>query len=260
MSCPEIRIDYNGQWSAALFHRGYVEGCLKWYQEQMLTPGNPDDGIWHQAHYPVPKRLGGQATVELLFEHHAVQGVLQSEEFQCCCVSGTFLKPVSGTPYEEKMRWWLGEHVRKANKEPWTQEMREKASQSQLKRFEEQPMTQETKTKMSKARAGMTYAPRTLKHRQNISKSLQRPESKALRREISLESRRKNPENYTDSYVVYDVLTKRTTVYPDRLTCCDNVRLSRSLITQATQELKAVPKVSTKHHIVAKRFLISKLN
>ena len=32
----------------------YVAGCLAWYKEADLQPGNPEDGVWHEAHYPVP--------------------------------------------------------------------------------------------------------------------------------------------------------------------------------------------------------------
>jgi hypothetical protein len=68
--------------------REYVEGCQQWYREADLQPGNPEDGVWEQCHYPVPKCLGGTETVLLLKEHHAVQGVLQSEEFGHPCIYG----------------------------------------------------------------------------------------------------------------------------------------------------------------------------
>lgn len=68
--------------------REYVEGCLQWYKEADLQPGNPGDGEWHECHYPVPKCLGGTETILLLKEHHAVQGVLQSEEYQHPCIYG----------------------------------------------------------------------------------------------------------------------------------------------------------------------------
>jgi hypothetical protein len=66
--------------------REYVAGCLAWYLEVDLQQGNPEDGDWHDCHYPVPKSLGGTTTVKLLKQHHAVQGVLQSEEYQHPCV------------------------------------------------------------------------------------------------------------------------------------------------------------------------------
>ena len=68
--------------------REYVEGCLQWCKEADLQPGNPEDGTWEQCHYPAPKCLGGTETVLLLKEHHAAQGVLQSEEYQHPCIWG----------------------------------------------------------------------------------------------------------------------------------------------------------------------------
>ncbi len=66
----------------------FVEGCLRYYVENFCEPGNPEDGVWHECHYPVPKCLGGTSTVLLLEQHHAAQGVLQSEEFQHPCLWG----------------------------------------------------------------------------------------------------------------------------------------------------------------------------
>jgi hypothetical protein len=74
--------------SIMITQREYVEGCLQWYEEADLQPGNPEDGEWHECHYPTPKCLGGTETVLLLKEHHAVQGVLQSEEFGHPCIYG----------------------------------------------------------------------------------------------------------------------------------------------------------------------------
>lgn len=68
--------------------REYVEGCLQWYKEADLQQGNPEDGEWQQCHYPEPDCLGGTSTVLLLKEHHAVQGVIQSEEYQHPCIFG----------------------------------------------------------------------------------------------------------------------------------------------------------------------------
>ena len=63
----------------------YVAGCLAWYREVDWEQGNPEDGDWHNCHYPIPKCLGGKTTIKLLKQHHAVQGVLQSEEYQHPC-------------------------------------------------------------------------------------------------------------------------------------------------------------------------------
>jgi hypothetical protein len=59
--------------------RAFVRSCYDFYKEADLTPGNPEDGEWQKAHYPLPKTLGTR-WVWLLKEHHAIQAVLQSEE------------------------------------------------------------------------------------------------------------------------------------------------------------------------------------
>jgi hypothetical protein len=75
------------QSTGELSHHTYVENVLKYYRDNDIVQGDPNEGVWHQAHYPLPKCLGNQ-TILLLREHHAVQGVLQSEELQLCCVWG----------------------------------------------------------------------------------------------------------------------------------------------------------------------------
>ena len=64
----------------------WVYGCYTYYLENQIEPGNPEDGVWEAAHWPVPACKGGTKTILLLKEHHAVHGVLQSEEWQCPCV------------------------------------------------------------------------------------------------------------------------------------------------------------------------------
>ena len=66
----------------------FVESCINFYKEAGLNPGNPEHGIWHKAHFPEPKCLGGRQWIWLLKEHHAIQGVLQSLEYKHCCVCG----------------------------------------------------------------------------------------------------------------------------------------------------------------------------
>ena len=66
----------------------YVSGVLHYYGENYYEPGNPDDGVWHECHYPAPKCLGGKTTLLLLEQHHAIQGILQSEEYNHPCIYG----------------------------------------------------------------------------------------------------------------------------------------------------------------------------
>lgn len=83
----------------------FVAGCIAWYEESYLQPGNPEDGIWESAHYPVPKCLGGTETILLLKEHHAVQGVLQSEEYQHPCIYGWERQHLSGEVLDYWSKW-----------------------------------------------------------------------------------------------------------------------------------------------------------
>jgi hypothetical protein len=63
----------------------WVLGCQRYYAENYYEPGNFEDGVWEKCHYPVPKCLGGTETVYLLKDHHQVQGLLQSQEFNHRC-------------------------------------------------------------------------------------------------------------------------------------------------------------------------------
>lgn len=66
--------------------REFVEGCLRYYAENYYQQGNSEDGQWDICHYPVPKCKGGTETILLLRQHHAIQGLLQSEEFDHPCI------------------------------------------------------------------------------------------------------------------------------------------------------------------------------
>jgi hypothetical protein len=83
----------------------YVLGCQRYYAENGYEPGNPEDGEWHDCHYPVPKCLGGTKTIKLLKQHHAVQGVLQSEEYQHCCIRTWELAYLDGELLALARKW-----------------------------------------------------------------------------------------------------------------------------------------------------------
>ena len=85
--------------------REYVEGCYAYYAENYYEPGNPEDGDWHDCHYPVPKCLGGEVTIKLLKQHHAVQGVLQSEEVGYPCIWGWESDYLEGELLELCKKW-----------------------------------------------------------------------------------------------------------------------------------------------------------
>lgn len=85
--------------------REYVEGCQQWYREADLQPGNPEDGEWHECHYPLPRCLGGDTTILLLVEHHAIQGVLQSEECNHPSIYGWEKRYCTGEYLELFIKW-----------------------------------------------------------------------------------------------------------------------------------------------------------
>lgn len=62
----------------------YVRGVLAYYAENDIRIGDPEEGKWEEAHYPLPRDLGDE-TVTLLHEHHQVQGILQSVELSMRC-------------------------------------------------------------------------------------------------------------------------------------------------------------------------------
>jgi len=94
-----------------LTQKEFVEGCYNWYREADLQPGNPEDGNWEEAHYPIPKCKDGTATVLLLTEHHAVHGVIQSEELGYPCVWG-WEEDYLPDEYLPLLRKWLQEASR----------------------------------------------------------------------------------------------------------------------------------------------------
>lgn len=83
----------------------YVRGALAYYAENYYEPGNPEDGIWEDCHYPKPECLGGRTTIKLLKQHHAVQGVLQSEEYQHRCIWGWEVDYLSGELLDTARKW-----------------------------------------------------------------------------------------------------------------------------------------------------------
>jgi hypothetical protein len=63
----------------------FVAECYRYYRENYIQPGNPEDGKWERAHYPTPTCKGGEDTILLLWEHHQLHGILQSIEFNHRC-------------------------------------------------------------------------------------------------------------------------------------------------------------------------------
>jgi hypothetical protein len=91
----------------------WVYGCYQHYLENQIEPGNPEDGVWEEAHWPVPACKGGSKTVLLLKEHHAVHNVLQSEEWNHPCVfswEGSYLEGKLLSLFKK----WLSEKGRRS--------------------------------------------------------------------------------------------------------------------------------------------------
>ena len=97
----------------------FVAGCIAYYAENGYEPGNPEDGVWHDCHYPVPECFNGKEKIKLLREHHAIQGVLQSEEYQWCCIWSWEINylPVEYHDLFYKWRKQIGSHGGKRSAE-----------------------------------------------------------------------------------------------------------------------------------------------
>jgi hypothetical protein len=79
----------------------YVKGVLEFYESEGISIGDPEIGCWCEAHYPEPKGTG-DSKILLLWEHHQVQGILQSEEFgRCCFFPGDVVKFLNTSSFIE---------------------------------------------------------------------------------------------------------------------------------------------------------------
>lgn len=98
----------------------FVADCYLDYAARGLEPGNPVDGHWEKAHYPLPRKESDD-WIWLLREHHAIQGVIQSEELNRPCIFGGEDKYLVG-------EWeWLQKYYKK-----WRSELGKLGIQSQL--------------------------------------------------------------------------------------------------------------------------------
>ncbi len=57
----------------------FIDAALAHYEAEGICPGDPDF-VWEGAHHPTPRHLGGRAKTPLTKHHHAIHGILQSEE------------------------------------------------------------------------------------------------------------------------------------------------------------------------------------
>ena len=59
----------------------FIDAIEAHYRANDIRPLDPNEGVWHRAHHPLPRSMGGTQTRWLLAEHHSIHGILQSEEF-----------------------------------------------------------------------------------------------------------------------------------------------------------------------------------
>lgn len=96
----------------------FVAECLHYYAENYYEQGNPEDGQWDIAHYPTPKCKGGTETILLLRQHHAIQGLLQSEEFKHPCI-GYWEQDYIPNDYTPLLAKWRTELQRLCKQGQW---------------------------------------------------------------------------------------------------------------------------------------------
>lgn len=91
----------------------FVAGAYEFYHENGISPGDPNDGKWELAHFPIPDCKDGTEVIPLLREHHCIQGLLQSEEFNHPCIWGDELPFLQEKwhPLFHKWRSELGRHA-----------------------------------------------------------------------------------------------------------------------------------------------------
>jgi hypothetical protein len=107
----------------------WVEQCLIKYRFESL----PEGEHWEDAHYPLPKCLGGTKIVSLWARDHAVHGFLQSEDLDQVCFHG--FRHVSDRNYIEM---YYPEYLNLCDR--WQKESKSRAGRSScIKRIEEDP-------------------------------------------------------------------------------------------------------------------------
>jgi hypothetical protein len=80
----------------------FVKSCLLKYESTSIPSGE----WWEDAHYPIPRCKGGTATVKLWRSDHAIQGLLQSEEYDHPCIWGDELQWLPSDYHELFKKWY----------------------------------------------------------------------------------------------------------------------------------------------------------
>jgi hypothetical protein len=100
--------------SIMITQQEFVADCYLDYAARGLEPGNPEHGRWNKCHYPVPKCLGGTEWIWLLEEHHAIQGILQSEEYNVKCFYGYWEEKYLTGEWEWVREIWMNQMIKQA--------------------------------------------------------------------------------------------------------------------------------------------------
>ena len=140
----------------------WVQQCTSYYEESGLTP-EPGNG-WQEAHYPAPKGEGKEV-VWLLYDHHQVQGILQSEEYgRMCFFSGDVKKFLTCGPfvsgwfelwdlYEKHLNLHSSKNAVKLNSHPNTLNSRYENGHARAKKMLSHPNTLESQRRNGRKRA-----------------------------------------------------------------------------------------------------------
>ena len=98
----------------------FLTNVLDYYESENLKAGDPDH-VWEMAHYPTPRHMGGKQKVPLTKYHHALHGVIQSEETGTCCIFGWEAHEIHQGPFIDNYfdlldahDFWISEGRREA--------------------------------------------------------------------------------------------------------------------------------------------------
>ncbi len=92
----------------------FVFECQMQYSEREIIDDPSFE--WNICHHPAPRCLGGEETVLLLGEHHAIHGILQSEVYEHPCIYGWERRHLTDPKHVELFDKWMSEKSRVAGR------------------------------------------------------------------------------------------------------------------------------------------------
>ena len=78
--------------------QAFLTDIQDYYEIEDIKAGDPDH-VWEMAHYPTPRHMDGKRKVPLTKYHHALHGVIQSEETGTCCIFGWEANEIHQGPF-----------------------------------------------------------------------------------------------------------------------------------------------------------------